>query len=76
MAPVLERLADQMPTIMLFEDMQWADGALLDFVEYLLEWSRAHPIFIVSLARPELAERRPTWGVGRGVDVDLPGAAR
>jgi class 3 adenylate cyclase/tetratricopeptide (TPR) repeat protein len=61
-----ERLTDEMPTIMVFEDMQWADGALLDFVEYLLEWSRAHPIFIVSLSRPELAERRPTWGVGRG----------
>ena len=62
-----ERLADEMPTIMVFEDMQWADGALLDFVEYLLEWSRAHPLFIVALSRPELAERRPTWGAGRGV---------
>jgi class 3 adenylate cyclase len=62
-----ERLADEMPTIMVFEDMQWADVALLDFVEYLLEWSRAHPLFIVVLSRPELAERRPTWGAGRGV---------
>ena len=62
-----ERLADEMPTIMVFEDMQWADVALLDFVEYLLEWSRAHPLFIVALSRPELAERRPTWGTGRGV---------
>jgi class 3 adenylate cyclase/tetratricopeptide (TPR) repeat protein len=63
-----ERLADTMPTIMVFEDMQWADFALLDFVEYLLEWSRAHPLFIVALSRPELAERRPTWGAaGRGV---------
>ena len=63
-----ERLADEVPTIMVFEDMQWADVALLDFVEYLLEWSRAHPLFIVALSRPELAERRPTWGAaGRGV---------
>jgi class 3 adenylate cyclase/tetratricopeptide (TPR) repeat protein len=62
-----ERLSDEMPTIMVFEDMQWADVALLDFVEYLLEWSRAHPLFIVALSRPELAERRPTWGTGRGV---------
>jgi class 3 adenylate cyclase/tetratricopeptide (TPR) repeat protein len=62
-----ERLADEMPTIMVFEDMQWADVALLDFVEYLLEWSRSHPLFIVVLSRPELAERRPTWGAGRGV---------
>jgi len=62
-----ERLADEMPTIMVFEDMQWADTALLDFVEYLLEWSRAHPLFIVALSRPELVERRPAWGAGRGV---------
>ena len=62
-----ERLADEMPTIMVFEDLQWADVALLDFIEYLLEWSRAHPLFIVTLSRPELAERRPTWGAGRGV---------
>src|SRR3954471_24686395 len=59
-----ERLADTYPTVLAFEDMQWADTSLLDFVEYLLEWSRNHPLFVVTLARPELAERRPTWGAG------------
>ena len=48
-----------------FEDMQWADESLLDFVEYLLDWSRNHPLFVVTLARPELLERRPTWGAGQ-----------
>ncbi len=60
-----ERLSEEMPTVMVFEDLQWGDAALLDFVEYLLEWSRDHPIFIVTLARPELMDRRPTWGAGR-----------
>jgi class 3 adenylate cyclase/tetratricopeptide (TPR) repeat protein len=59
-----ERLADVYPTVLAFEDMQWADASLLDFVEYLLEWSRNHPLFIVTLARPELHDRRPTWGAG------------
>ena len=59
-----ERLADAYPTVLAFEDMQWADASLLDFVEYLLEWSRNHPIYVITLARPELAERRPTWGAG------------
>ena len=59
-----ERLADTYPTVLAFEDMQWADASLLDFVEYLLEWSRNHPIFVVTLARPELLERRQTWGAG------------
>jgi hypothetical protein len=37
---------------------------LLDFVEYLLEWSRDKPLFVITLARPELQERRPGWGAG------------
>jgi predicted ATPase/uncharacterized protein (DUF2267 family) len=60
-----ERVADSQPTILVFEDIHWADGALLDFIEYLLEWSRDHPIFILTLTRPELLERRPTWGAAR-----------
>jgi class 3 adenylate cyclase/tetratricopeptide (TPR) repeat protein len=59
-----ERLAETYPTVLAFEDMQWADASLLDFVEYLLEWSRDKPLFVVTLARPELLERRPTWGAG------------
>jgi len=59
-----ERLADANPTVLVFEDVQWADSSLLDFVEYLLEWSRSSPLFVVTLGRPELQERRPTWGAG------------
>ena len=60
-----ERLADDVSDVLAFEDMQWADASLLDFVEYLLDWSRNHPIYVITLARPELAERRPTWGAGQ-----------
>ncbi len=60
-----ERLAETYPTVLAFEDMQWADTGLLDFVEYMLDWSRNHPLFVVALARPELVERRPTWGAGQ-----------
>jgi class 3 adenylate cyclase/tetratricopeptide (TPR) repeat protein len=59
-----ERLAVVYPVVLVFEDMQWADQSLLDFIEYLLEWSRASPIYVMTLARPELLERRPTWGAG------------
>ena len=60
-----ERLADAFPTVLAFEDMHWADTSLLDFVEYLLEWSRDHPLYVITLARPELHERRPGWGAGQ-----------
>jgi class 3 adenylate cyclase/predicted ATPase len=59
-----ERLAQQGPVVLVFEDMQWADVSLLDFVEYLLEWSRSHPIFVLVLARPDLTERHPDFGKG------------
>jgi class 3 adenylate cyclase/predicted ATPase len=59
-----ERLAETYPTVLVFEDVQWADASLLDFVEYLLEWSRERPLFVLTLARPELHERRPNWGAG------------
>ena len=62
---LFERLAEHWPTILVFEDMQWADESLLDFLEYLLEWSRSHPIFVLVLARPELADKRPAWGAGK-----------
>ncbi|MGA7989182.1 MAG: adenylate/guanylate cyclase domain-containing protein [Candidatus Dormiibacterota bacterium] len=47
-----ERLAAGDPVIMVFEDLQWADPSLLDFIDYLLNWSRAFPIFVMTLARP------------------------
>ena len=58
----VERMADQFPVIMVFEDIHWADSALIEFVEYLLDWSRSHPIFVVTLARPDVSERHPSWG--------------
>ena len=46
---------------MAFEDLQWADSGLLDFIDYLLEWSTDFPIFILALGRTELLSDRPDW---------------
>src|SRR5262249_26969634 len=37
----------------------------LDFIDHLVEWSREFPIFILSLARPELLDERPAWSTVR-----------
>ena len=71
-----ERMSEALPVILVFEDIHWADSALLDFVEYLVDWAQDHPIFILTLARPELADRRPTWGAGkRDLQLALPRSA-
>ena len=59
-----ERVAEQGPTVMIFEDLQWAEAGLVDFIESILEWSRNYPLFIITLSRPELMDSRPSWGAG------------
>lgn len=61
----LERLAATAPVVLVVEDVQYADAGLLDFLEHLLEWARDVPVFVVTLARPDLEARRAGWGAGR-----------
>ena len=56
-----ERIAADAPVVLAFEDLQWADSGLLDFIDYLLEWSADFPLFVLTFSRPELRERRPAW---------------
>jgi class 3 adenylate cyclase/tetratricopeptide (TPR) repeat protein len=57
----LEGLAASSPTVLVFEDLHWADDAMLAFLEHLAEWSEDVPLFLLCTARPELHERHPTW---------------
>ena len=66
-----ERIAERGTTVLLFEDLQWADSGLLDFIDHVLDWTKSLPIFVVTLSRPELLERRPDWGAGRRNFVSL-----
>ena len=62
---LLERLsAADSVVALVFEDLQWADDGLLDFIDYLLDGAR-FPLFLLTLSRPELAEARPQWGNSR-----------
>jgi class 3 adenylate cyclase/tetratricopeptide (TPR) repeat protein len=59
-----EAVAEESPLVLVFEDLQWADDGVLDFIDHLMEWSSSLPLLIVATARPELIERRPGWGGG------------
>jgi len=61
----LESLAAARPSVFVFDDLHWADEALLAFLEYLAEWSQGVPLLVLCTARPELYERRPGWGAGQ-----------
>jgi len=62
---LFESMAEQHPLILVFEDIQWADEGLLDFIEQLADWVRDVPMLILCTARLELMERRPAWGGGK-----------
>src|SRR5919202_3646078 len=61
----VERLAQEQPVVLAFEDIHWAEDALLDLIEHLAEWVRDAPLMIPALARTELLDVRPGWGGGR-----------
>jgi class 3 adenylate cyclase len=67
----LEHHARQRPLVLIIEDVQWADPALLDFLEHVAAWSRSHRLLLVALARPELLDRRPAWAAGRSGTLDI-----
>src|SRR4051812_366702 len=61
----LDAVAERGPTVLVFEDLHWADDGLLDFLDDLVDWLRTAPVLVVGTARPELLERRRGWGGGK-----------
>jgi predicted ATPase len=60
----IEHIAERDPTVLVFEDLHWADEAMLEFLEHLAERADAVPLLLVGTARPELFERLPSYGSG------------
>ena len=61
----LEAIASRNPLGLVFEDLHWADAALLEFIDHLVEWSTEVPLLVVCTSRPELYESHPGWGGGK-----------
>src|SRR5213595_142353 len=60
-----QRVAQEQPLVLLFEDIHWAEEPLLELIEHLAAWVREAPLLLLCLARPELLDIRPGWGAGR-----------
>ena len=61
----LEAVAAEGPFVLVFDDLHWAEDALLDFIDELVDRIGAVPLLVICTARPELLERRPGWGGGK-----------
>jgi len=60
----LEALAAERPTVVLVEDLHWAEDDLLDLLDRIVREAQG-PLVALATSRPELLDRRPAWGGGR-----------
>jgi tetratricopeptide (TPR) repeat protein len=58
---LFEAMAATRPLVVVFDDIHWAEPALLDLIEYVATFAQGVPLFLLCMARPDLFERRPTW---------------
>jgi predicted ATPase len=57
---------------LVFQDLHWADPSLLDLIELLAARVEKTPLLLLTLARPELHDKRAAWGSGVPASVALP----
>jgi len=69
---LVESLALGGPTLLVYEDIHWADASLLDLLETFAARVRDVPVLFLALARPELLGDRPGWGGGLPAYTALP----
>jgi tetratricopeptide (TPR) repeat protein len=61
----IELAAREHPLVVVVEDLHWSSDSLLDLIEVILQPRGEASLLMIVLARPELLDRRPTWGGGR-----------
>jgi class 3 adenylate cyclase len=62
---LLEERAGERPLVLVIDDLHWAEEPMLDLVEHVVDWSRAAPILLLCVARPELLDVKAGWGGGK-----------
>jgi class 3 adenylate cyclase/tetratricopeptide (TPR) repeat protein len=59
----IEELARERPLLLVVDDLQWAESTFLDLLEYMAGWTTRAPVMLCCLARADLLESRPSWGL-------------
>ncbi len=62
---LLEEAASERPLVVVWDDLHWAEPTFLDLIEHVADWSRAAPILLLCMARPELLDSRTGWAGGK-----------
>ena len=57
----LEMVAKDHPTVVVVEDLHWADDALVSFLQHVADRTTGLPLLLITTARPEIDERHPGW---------------
>jgi class 3 adenylate cyclase/tetratricopeptide (TPR) repeat protein len=57
----LESITRGRPTVLVIEDLHWADDTLVAFLSHVADHVAGLPLLLVTTARPELEERHPAW---------------
>jgi ABC-type oligopeptide transport system substrate-binding subunit/class 3 adenylate cyclase len=70
LANYLQTIASN-PTVILLEDIHWADDSSLDLLDHLVGAVPTVRLLVICLARPPLFERRPSWGEGREAHTQI-----
>jgi len=66
-----QKIAERGTTVLVFEDLHWADAGVFTFVEELIDRSPRHPILVIALARPEVLDRAEGLTAGRRMLTSL-----
>ncbi len=61
----LEALTATRTAVIVIDDVQWAEPALIEVLDGILDRMRGVPLALVCVARPELTETHPRWSSGR-----------
>ncbi len=71
LAEYFARLAEELPVVLLLEDLHWADEGSLAWIDAADEVLRDSRVLVVATARPALLEGHPRWGEGLAFHVRL-----